>query len=302
MKKVLKGLFAVLAFTAIFVTAEVKAADNIGITAGVDYSSTYLWRGQYLYGDQQGWFFPYASYEVLNTGLTIGVKGELNAGWIGTNSEGRWEQGDVGLRRCNAFDFGIDYSYTAKNLFTVSAGVWYNMLRETFSSFAEGYISFELEMVPVVTPFVTVTADYLTGRKIGGDKYKDLNGSSSRTNLYIQAGLKKSVEVAKDVASVDFGVVAGYACYRAAGVALGMGPKINDISDIDFSVDTSLTYGLVTFTGGFHYVIVPGKQFKYGAPYGTVDVDDYYSGTVTPLPPDKDIHRFYATFGASVSI
>ena len=289
MKKMLKGLFAVLTFTAIFAAAEVKAAGESGFKAGAEYWSTYLWRGQYLFGDQQGWIFPYASFEIID-GLSIGVEGEMNAGWAGTKKEEPEYSSDQ--RGHNAFDFGVDYKYTAEGRLTISAGLWYLMTRKTFYSFITSYIGLDFEMFPFVTPLVKVTADYYTGNKIDGDEYKDINGNSNRMDLYFQAGLKKSIEIVEETAGVDFGAVVGYARYRALGTTDKK--KINDISDIDLFVNSSLTYGLVTFNGGFHYVIVPGKQFKYNSP------DNYISARSGNR--EKDIHRFFAIFGASISI
>jgi len=301
MKKFLTGLFAILVLTTVFAAAEVKASDNIGLTVGVDYWSTYLWRGQYLFGDQQGWFFPYASFEPLE-GLLIGVSGEINSTWPGSKSEEPEYNGFQ--KNNNAFDAGIDYSYAAEGLLTARVGLWYYRTKERFFSFASGYIGLDFDMVSFITPFVRVTADYYTGTgkwedKYGimggfpGDKYnyKDMSdGSSNRTDLYLQAGLKKEIEITKDVAGIDFGAVVGYARYRA------WGEKINDISDIDLYVNATVNYGAATFAGGFHYVIVPGKQFKYGSPITeTTFMTGAYDG-------EKDIHRFYATFGASYSI
>ena len=287
MKKVLKGLLAVLAFTTIFAAAEVKASDGIGLTVGVDYWSSYISKGMYSYGDQQGWFFPYASFELIS-GLSVGVCGELNSAWVGSKSEEPEYNG--AQKDYNAFGGGLDYEYSAEGLFTASVGLWYYRTKNNFWSYGTAYAGFDLDMAPFVTPFVMVTAEHYTGdnttEKGFKESYKEYSGNSNRTDIYLQAGLKKSVEIAKDVAGLDFGAVVGYLRLRSFGA------NINDISDIDFFVNSSVTYGLVTFTGGFHYVIVPSKELKYDAP---VKEDSPYGG-------EKDIHRFYATFGASVSI
>ena len=287
MKKILTGLFAVLAFTVFFAVAEAKASDDIGFTVGVDYWSTYLWRGQYITGDQQGWFFPNASFEVIE-GLTIGVEGWVNAGWFGTKSEEPKYNGDQKYE--NAIGAGIDYSYTMEGLLTANAGAWYFRPKQSFFSYATAYVGADFHMVPFVTPLVKVSVDYYTGNKLEGEKYKEYSeGSSDRADFYIQAGFKKEIEISKD-AGIDFGALAGYAIYRALGY------KINDISDIDLFINATVNYGAVTFVGGLHYLIVPGTQFKYGG-IARGDVPNN-----TAIEPEKDIHRFFATFGASYSL
>jgi hypothetical protein len=303
MKKIFKGLFAVLAFTTVFAAAELKAADDIGLTVGVDYWSNYLFRGQYQYYGE-GAFFPYASYDILGSGLTIGVVGEIAETWLGGGSEDNSDPSDSWpgyLKYQHALDVGLDYEYEIEGTATLGVGVWHYRYKDNFQSYTSGYVTASLDMVPFVTPFVQITGDYYWGDKATahtaddygvpvGTKYKDIFGNDDRSNLYIQAGITKNIEVTKDVASIDLGAVVGYAHYRA------LGNKIDDISDIDLSATFSLTEGMVTLTGGFHYVIVPGNQFK------NTSIHDYQDPISGNDIPDKDIHRFYATFGASCSI
>ena len=67
------------------------------------------------------------------------------------------------------------------------------------------------------------------------------------------------LELMKDV-SLDLGAMAGY--YYADST------NQKGISDIDFSTALTVTKGIISYSAGFHYVIVPSKDFYYGTDGG----------------------------------
>ncbi len=264
MKKVKVYFMSLLAVASISMTAVSASAqedNSLGITVGVDYMSNYLWRGSYWF-QNDGAFFPSASFDVMGSGLSLTVSGEFSEDYLfdGVNV------GDS-VKDLQATDFGADYSYTFADAVTLGASVWYYMLWDNDLSFATGTISLTFDTLPL-SPTVVYNHDYYTGDLGEGvDKGKD---------FYIQAGGSHSFELVKDVASLDLGVMAGY--YDSASC------NTSGISDINFSADFAVTSGIITYSAGFHYVVVPSKDYYY-------DLND-----------KKDINRFYATFGVSCSI
>ncbi|PKL38975.1 MAG: hypothetical protein CVV44_08890 [Spirochaetae bacterium HGW-Spirochaetae-1] len=263
MKKSINSLILIMCAAVLIAASEVRAQDaaedsaGLGISAGVEYMSDYLWRGGYWYGGD-GAFFPSLSYNVLDTGLSLGVSAELSDAWM---FDGRDFYNGTNVRDLHATDFGADYSYTFGDAVTVGAGLWYYLLWNNDYSFLSGYVSATIDMLPL-SPTVTYTHDYYTE-------------SGDASDFYIQLGVSHGFELMKD-ASLDLGAVAGY--YYADST------NQKGISDIDFSTALTVTKGIISYSAGFHYVIVPSKDFYYGT-----------DGA-------KDINRFYATFGVSCGI
>ena len=240
--------------------ARPSESKNIGLTVGLDYYSTYLWRGTYFYGGE-GAYCPSIGWDIFDIGLSIGVGGEFAIDYL-FEKTGRDSTGfDL-----QSVDFGIDYSYTIADLVTLGAGLWYWYYFNSEdalgadASFLTATVSIGFEVL--LSPFIAVTYDY----------YVDKNFCEDRENekdFYIQAGIGHDFELTPEV-TVSLGLAAGY--YHARSI------KACGISDIDASMGLSVTKGIVTISGGFHYVAVP--------------TDDFYAGS--------DIHRWYASFGASV--
>ena len=240
--------------------ATVSESKSIGLSFGLDYYSIYLWRGTYFYGGE-GAYCPSIGWDIFDIGLSIGVGGEFAIDYL-FEKTGRDSTGfDL-----QSVDFGIDYSYTIADLVTLGAGLWYWYYFNSEdalgadASFLTATVSIGFEVL--LSPFIAVTYDY----------YVDKNFCEDRENekdFYIQAGIGHDFELTPEV-TVSLGLAAGY--YHARSI------KACGISDIDASMGLSVTKGIVTISGGFHYVAVP--------------TDDFYAGS--------DIHRWYASFGASV--
>ncbi len=225
------------------VNAEEAGSDSIGLSFGVDYTSTYLWRGSYWYSGD-GAVFPTVSYST----------GDLSIAYAGEYSEDKITKKDTdvsnpGIGAFHAADFGIDYSYSIDKTATIGVGVWYfHFYNDDTLSFATGTISLALDMMPL-TPTITYNHDYYTDSK-------------AKKDYYIQLGIGRSYEI-KD-AEVGWGITAGY--YNADST------EQKGISDVTATLSASATVYGVTFSGSFNWVYVPSKDFYEATIYtGTKD-------------------------------
>lgn len=312
MKKFFKATFITAACVILVSAAELRAKKDpgLGLTVGLDYVSNYMTRGEFGFnyydsGPIGGFFFPFVSFDVFDTGLRLEVRGEVSETWIGGSGEEDNESANY-AQHLHSIDFNVNYTYSIDNIITFDAGVWYYRYKtwtlddgphDNFSYF-DFYLSAAIDTLPL-TPTFSITYSHFTDKRMyRGDfvYYNPLTGQTTpgdgkNGDWYFQLGIEHSFELA-NATFLDLNAVAGY-YYKRAIV-----PKSPDISDIDLSAGISTTKGIVAFTGSFHYVIVPGTQFKSYTLEGT---DDPITMTrVYPLV--KDIHRFYARFGASVSL
>lgn len=234
------------------------AADKgIGLSVGLDYQSMYLWRGMYFY--KNGVFFPKASYSFGDTGLSVSVWAELSDEYLFDGNDA------AVVKDYQATDFGIDYATTFGKLVNFGAGFWYFLMWDTDNSFMYWYASLGFNVL--LTPTITIYHDIYQKNPGNDGQYSD---------IYVQLALSHGFKLTEE-ASLTTGTAVGY--YRNKGLDL------NGVSDIDLSAELAFTKGMVTYTGGFHLVIVPSK--------------DYYQFN-TPSGKD-DIVRYYAKFGVSLS-
>src|SRR4030042_899890 len=215
---------------------------HAGVSIGIDYYSTYLWRGtKFFNGD--GAFYPKVSWSVFDTGLSLSVASEIAASWVFNGFSGKpgryslmFDSSGNLVRKSLHFnslayapqsrDFGADYSYTIRDAVTIGAGVWYwwyfnsRYAREYARSQVDGLnrvsyvdISFVtmtcilgLPVVPYINPVISVTYDYYTGLKRGGD-------------YYAQIGLSHPFELIKEGA-LTIGFTAGYYLSKSVQLTL----------------------------------------------------------------------------------
>jgi len=240
-----------------------EKSSPIGITFGLDYNSNYIWRGSYFY-NKDGVFFPSVSYDILKTGLSATIMGEIAESYIidgkdGANSTAYANQG---------VDFGLDYSYLIADTVNLGLGLWYYyyFLSEdetgTDSSFLTVMVSASMDKI-LLNPTLSFTYDYYVDENIG---------DSNNQDFYIQLGIGHSFELTKE-AALDCGLNAGFYQTRLSGTKSG-------ISDIQASIGLSVEIGSVSLSGSFNYIITPTKKF-----YG-----------------DADRNRFYSTFSTSYSL
>jgi hypothetical protein len=274
MKNLFKRSATALALTVVLVSAAYSeekeaaaAADNkstpIGLSFGLNYYSTYLWRGTYFYGGG-GAFTPLIAWNIFNTGLVLSAAGEFAADYF-FEGDGRNTPGfDL-----HSFDTGLDYSYTFADLVTLGVGLWYWYYFNSEdaigadASFLTAKVSLGFNVI--LSPFISFTYDYYV------DEDFCVEGKNEE-DFYVQAGIGHKFQVTPEV-GINLGLAAGY--YHATSI------KAYGISDVDTSIGLSFTKGILSMTASFHYVAVPMKDFyTYSSP--------------------NDIHRWYASFGTSV--
>ena len=305
MKSICKLTLAALTFTFIFTATELNAQSNedskIGLTVGIDYVSNYLYRGIYYYNGQEkngGMLSPYTFYDVFNTGLSLGIKGEVTERWFWNNKDEK--QNDSVLFKLFSVDFNINYMYNLKEKVTLNLGVWYYLHSKEHTnggvsfnrSFFDFYFSAIIDSLQL-KPMFAITYSYLTDKKyvkgIDSGSYVWGEGPGKNGDLYLQLGIGHSFKL-MEKSYLDFNAVAGFFnknTYDIRTQEVQKDPGTTDISDIDLSLGLTTIADILTFSTSFHYVIVPGTQYKYS--WGNNSVG-------------KEIHRFYTKFGVACSI
>ncbi len=341
MKKLISSI-AIAAFLTGAVYAQDKKddaerkGDPIGLSFGLDYYSTYLWRGtKFFNGD--GAFIPKVSWNVMGTGLVLSVAGEISSSWVFNGFkkkpgkyEYRFDSSGTPMRKqlnfnhlayaTQSLDFGVDYSYTIKDAVTIGASFWYwwyfnsrnareyarpqvdglNTVSYVDISFFTTTLSIGLPIVPYINPTVSLTHDYYTGLKRGGD-------------YYVTMGISHPFELTKEVVLTP-GITAGYYYNNTAkltrynimwdpaggapdttagfaysgqtrtitygGVKQVRTPLKKGFSDITPSLALTFTRGPISLNGGFFWCIVPSKTWYNGA----------------------EVHRLYAKVGVSCAL
>ncbi|MBP7738919.1 MAG: hypothetical protein KA369_23315 [Spirochaetes bacterium] len=313
-----------------------KKGDPIGLAFGLDYYSTYLWRGtKFFNGD--GAFIPKVSWNVMGTGLVLSVAGEISSSWVFngfSKKPGKYEfrydsSGNPIRRKLNfnhlayatqSLDVGADYSYTIKDAVTIGASFWYwwyfnsrnareyarpqvdglNTVSYVDVSFFTTTLTVGLPIVPYINPTMSVTHDYYTGLKRGGDYYVTLGIShpfeltkevvltpALTAGYYYQNTAKMTrYNVMVDAAGGALDTTSSFAysgqtrTITYGGVKQTRTPLKKGVSDITPSLSLTYTRGPVSLNGGFYWCIVPSKTWYNGA----------------------DVHRLYAKVGVSCSI
>ncbi len=332
-------LFVVLLFGIAF--AEEKAAaekksEPIGLAAGIDYYSLYLWRGTRLFSGD-GAFYPKASWTIFNTGLVLSVSSEIASSWVFNGwwkKPGRYDytldsSGNFVRRPLNfnhaayatqSLDFGVDYSYTVKDAVTIGASVWYwwyfnsrrareyarpqvdglNRVSYVDISFLTTTVSVGLPIVPYINPAVSLTHDYYTGLERGGD-------------YYVQLALSHPFELTKEV-TVTLGGTAGYYYSTTARLTRYnlMWDAVSGAPDTAESISHSGQTRTITW-GGIRQTHTPLKKgFSDITPYLSVAVIkgplSFSGGFYWCIVPSKtwyngaEIHRLYARVSAAYAI
>ena len=292
MKHIFKLILAAIIFTVAFTTTELRAKE-IGLTVGIDYISNYISNhinesGYIFHGNDGngGGFFPYAFYNIANTGFRIGVMGEIPESWIG----GSHEESDQNVQNkmARSFDLNASYSKSIKDITTLSFIVWYYAYKTdngmgSPSAWNHSYFDFifsaSADMLPL-TPTLLVKYNYF----IDNDYVRGVYGGKNE-NILVQLNLNHSFELYEDV-YLDLGSLAAWQ-HRTVNE-----PILDDISIINLFSGITIKSGILTFTSSFHYVIVPGTQYKNV--YKKINSFSSVRGI--------DIHRFYTQFGVSCNI
>ena len=304
MKRICKLTLATVVFTLIFTTVGLKAQEtddsDIGLTVGLDYSSNYIYRGEYyIMGNRYNgsMISPYFFYDVFNTGLSLGMKAEVSEMWFFGNKDEM--RGNLTANIFNSIDFNINYIYSFKKIIKFNIGSWYyrhEKLQDGSNSLDTSYIDFyfstTIEALPLEPTFAITYSYYMDENYYKGYDNSGVWGKGSGKNgdLYVQLGIGNSYQLVGET-YMDLDVMVGFYNKNVYDIRVmddsNEDTKSTDISDIDLSAGLTTKEGILTLSTSFHYVIVPGTQYKYAL------LD---SGMT------KDIHRFYAKFGVACSI
>ena len=266
----MKKLFHVVLLAVIsFASMPLAASENIGLTVGVDYVSKKKWRGVPVFDGLidgeifpvEGAFLPFVSYNVMDTGLSLEIRGKFAESYI--------IDGNKTHRGGNSTDFNLDYS-NKFGLVTLGAGAWYFRYWDNNRTYSDVYVSLELTDI-FLSPVIIYTQDYYFDTKY----WKD---------FYLQIGISHSFDIVTDIVYLKLAAIAGYFNRQS--------DKVRGISDIDLSAELNAKSGAITYSAGFHYVIVPLKAFYRSS--GQVD----WSYPDNPKSV-KDRNRFHAAFGVS---
>jgi len=303
------------------------------LAVSLDYYSNYLFRGtEFFNGD--GCFYPKASWTMFNTSLLLSVSSEIAAsfGWpkkpdeylYGINSFGKITRKNLNFNHIayatQSLDVGMDYSYAFKNAVTLGASAWYwwyynsrhareyarpqvdglNMVSYVDISFLTTAVSIKLPIIPFINPTLSLTQDYYTGLRKGGD-------------FYAQFGLSHPFKFIEEII-VTPRIMAGYyynhtgrlthyslvwnpsagtlsttqsLAYSGPTRTITWGgikqvhtPVRKGISDMTPNIVLTYTIKAVSLQGGFYWCIVPAKSWYTGG----------------------QIHRLYANLGATYSL
>jgi hypothetical protein len=323
MKKIITSILIVCSFTTLAFAQQkedaAKKDEPLGLSASLDYYSNYLFRGTKLFNGD-GAFYPKVAWNMFNSGLMLSVSSEIASSWVfnGFNEKpDKYElNSSLNIVRKNqkfnhiayatqSLDFGADYSYTVKDAVTLGASIWYwwyfnsryareyarplidglNRVSYVDVSFISTGFSVGLPVVPYINPFVSLTHDYYTGLKRGGD-------------YYIQAGVSHPFELIKEFV-LTLGMTASYyysttarltrytlmidpgstsldttmgRSYSGATRTITLGgvkqtrtPLKKGFSDVTPYISGAFTKGPLSLSGGFYWCIVPARSWYNGS-------------------------------------
>lgn len=254
--------------------------DGIGLVAGVDYFNSYFWRGDFVYGEGRGVFFPFADLVFSDPGITLSWCGEYASEAVG---DGASEEEKIWY----AADFAVGFSRTFMEAVTVSAKVWYlwyysssDQNRKLYGyshdeSFFSGTVSVSLDALPL-SPALIYSHDYYV------DDYG--GGRSVGRDCYVQFQAKHVFELSDHASLTLLGGISYYNNEASENPEDESTHVRRGISDMTVSADLSVKAGIVTVHGCLNYAFIPDE-----------DWNRYYTD-------EKDAHRWWSGFGVSCSM
>ncbi|HRZ18597.1 MAG TPA: hypothetical protein P5136_00945 [Methanofastidiosum sp.] len=319
MKKLFIAIVTSLLFIQAAVAQEEAEKKPIGLNFALDYYSDYHWRGTRFY-NRDGAIVPSITWSIFDTGLTIGLLSEVSQSFIWEGFQKKpnkyylqmnpddltvyWTKKNLKFNHIayafHSLDPGIDYTYKVKDIITINANIWYwwfynsgratelarkkvvglNQWKFVDYSFLLTTVGITLDFIPYLQPKISVTNDYYTMMKRGGD-------------FYIQFSTGHEFVLTKEVKLV-LGSSVAYYYNRTNKVTnyylyfdganfyprMSRTPIRKGVSDMAESITLLFTKDIVTFKAGFTWLIVPAKSF--------------YKGDVP--------HRYFANLGISCLI
>ncbi len=318
-----------------------KKSEPIGLSFGLDYYSTYLWRGtKFFSGD--GAFIPKVSWNVMGTGLVLSVAGEIASSWVFNgfkNKPGKYawrfdSSGSPYRRQLNfnhlayathSLDAGADYSYTINDAVTIGASVWYWWYFN--SAGAREYARPKVEFTDIggMHRVSYVDLSFLTTTvSIGLPIVPYINPTVSLTHdyytglgrggdYYVQMGISHPFELTREVVLTP-GLSAGYyynttARYTNYSVMWDLsGSALDTTESFAFSGETrTVTWGGVKqirtpLKKGFSD-ITPSLALTFTK--GPLSLNGGFSWCIVPAKTwynGAEVHRLYAKVGIACAI
>ena len=269
---------AILAICASSARAEGEAP-FLKVPVGVNYTSTYWWRGIELNGKGNGVIWPSMGLVFGDTGLSAVVAAGLNADYLIYQEEGDQDA----AKTFNEFDYGLSYGTAVGDLVTLGAGVTYIQYyfhdaldgEATNPSFVEGWLSLELKLP--FSPRLDAYYDYYV------EENRDAEDNPRDEDYYLKLSVSRDL---LDADGFKFTAGAWVAYYRNAYFdAIGW-------SDAGIKFSTAKGYGKAAFTASVNYARSLSNDFQREAP---VDTDG--NGETSVLR-----NHFWAEFGASSTL
>lgn len=253
----------------------------IGISFGLTYYSTYLWRGVNWF-DGDGAFTPFISYDIAGSGLVFTILGELSASAVSTQQSGRNSTPNIYSYSRQGINFSLDYSIPLGKIAVIKL----NALSFIYPVSKQYPCNLNDNQDKIDQSGMTVTAGiFFDGipLKPNISYTHDLNFGNPRfryTDFYIKIGVAQDFELTKDLTFT-----------LGAYIGLFNNPSFNykaddsvkgsqfGISELAGSANLAYKIGGATISAMFTYV-----NFPY---------PEKYEGTT------GNIHRYFATIAVS---
>ena len=300
MKKTFKLAGAIFICTIIFAVSELKARDYVGLNAGIEYKTHNIYRGMdYYIGAFPGLFVPVLNYSLYDLGLSFGIRGEITGTWLLGDREETW--GVKGTEAFNSVSFRMNYRFDFLDAIRLYCGLeYYHHPKAEIGSYSlnmskyDCYLSATFDQHPLRTRLAVTYTGYMDKKYFRGPDAGGVwgYGSGENKDIYVHLSFSRRFQLEDNLSCIiDAGV--GYYDKEAYDVRIGS-TKSADISDIELSARMSNWLDeIVNVYVSFHYVLVPGTQFKNSVKYNS---------STGMYESKEDMHKFFAKFGVSCSI
>ncbi len=248
----------------------------IGISFGLTYYSTYLWRGVSWF-DGDGAFTPFISYDIAGSGLVFTILGELSASAVSTQQSGRNTNPNIYSYSRQGINFSLDYTIPLGKI----AAIKLNALSFIYPISKEYSCNVNDNQDKIDQSGLTATAGiFFDGipLKPNISYTHDFNVGNPRfrfTDFYIKIGIGQDFELAKDLTFTLGGYIGLFNNpsfnYRAEDAAKGSQFGISELA-----ANANLAYKIsgATISAMFTYINFPYPEKYEGA---TVNIHRYFA-------------------------
>lgn len=246
--------FPFVAIALIFPSASRLHAQNaITFPLSLSYASTYWWRGIELNGRSVGVMWLGAGMEIGNTGLTVNFYSALSQDYLIQSDESQiaYEDYRKTQKSKSEFDYGLSYSRTIADIFTIETSLYYvhfpffedDTALTADPSFIEASLSFAIKTI--LNPKLTVFYDYYVEETTAGTPVNE--------DYYVHFALSQPI-VEADGFTFSLGGWVGY--YNNAYL------HASGFSDAGLSAGISYSKGAATYNSTLYYARSLTKDFQ----------------------------------------